>query len=141
MVRLMVGKKGSGKTKKMIEAANDYIRDSKGSTIFINNDRRLTCDLNYRIRVVCVEDYQQLGTVDEYIGFIMGIISSDHDIEMIFVDSVTKHANISLENISVFIDRLDLISEKYHIDFVVSISAEADEIIDIVVKHEVLNNV
>ena len=46
MVKLIIGRKGSGKTKKMIDMANDYVRDSKGSTIFINNDRRLTCDLN-----------------------------------------------------------------------------------------------
>ncbi len=139
MVKLIIGKKGSGKTKKMIDMANDYVRDSKGSTIFINNDRRLTCDLNYRMRVVCVEDYQQLGTIDEYIGFIMGIISSDHDIEMIFVDSVTKHANISLENISAFIEMLDRISEQYNIDFVVSISADREEIGEIAAKHEILN--
>ncbi len=139
MVKLIIGKKGSGKTKKMIDMANDYVRDSKGSTIFINNDRRLTCDLNYRMRVVCVEDYQQLGTIDEYIGFIMGIISSDHDIEMIFVDSVTKHANISLENISAFIEMLDRISEQYKIDFVVSISADREEIGEIAAKHEILN--
>ena len=139
MVKLIIGKKGSGKTKKMIDMANDYVRDSKGSTIFINNDRRLTCDLNYRMRVVCVEDYQQLGTIDEYIGFIMGIISSDQDIEMIFVDSVTKHANISLENISAFIEMLDRISEQYKIDFVVSISADREEIGEIAAKHEILN--
>ena len=139
MVKLIIGKKGSGKTKKMIDMANDYVRDSKGSTIFINNDRRLTCGLNYRMRVVCVEDYQQLGTIDEYIGFIMGIISSDHDIEMIFVDSVTKHANISLENISAFIEMLDRISEQYKIDFVVSISADREEIGEIAAKHEILN--
>ena len=139
MVKLIIGRKGSGKTKKMIDMANDYVRDSKGSTIFINNDRRLTCDLNYRMRVVCVEDYQQLGTIDEYIGFIMGIISSDHDIEMIFVDSVTKHADISLENISAFIERLDHISDKYDVDFVVSISADREELGEIAAKHEILN--
>lgn len=139
MVKLIIGRKGSGKTKKMIDMANDYVRDSKGSTIFINNDRRLTCDLNYRMRVVCVEDYQQLGTIDEYIGFIMGIISSDHDIEMIFVDSVTKHADISLENISAFIERLDQISDKYDVEFVVSISADREELGEIAAKHEILN--
>ena len=140
MVKLMVGKKGSGKTKKMIDTANDYVRDSKGSTIFINNDRRLTCDLNYRMRVVCVEDYQQLGTIDEYIGFIMGIISSDHDIEMIFVDSVTKHADISLENLAAFIEKLDKISKDFEIEFIVSISADKEELGSIVDTHEILND-
>lgn len=139
MVKLLVGKKGSGKTKKMIDIANDHVRTSKGSTVFINNDRRLTCDLNFRIRVICMEDYKEVENIDEYIGFIMGIISSDHDIEVIFVDSVTKHADISLDNMSGFANRIDKISEKYNIDFIVSISADPSEIPDIVNKYEVLN--
>ena len=139
MVKIMVGRKGSGKTKKMIDAANDHVRDSHGSTIFINNVKLLTRELNYRMRVVCAEDYQQLGNIDEFTGFILGIISSDHDIDTIFIDSITKHANISLDNISVFIDRLDAISKQYEVEFIVSVSAEAEEIQGILETHEVLN--
>ena len=138
MVKIMVGKKGSGKTKKMIEAANDHVRESHGSTIFINNDKRLTRELNYRMRVVSAEDYN-LSNIDEFSGFILGIISSDHDIDTIFIDSITKHANISFDNISTFIDRLDKISEKYELDFIVSVSAEPEEIESILKNHEVLN--
>ncbi len=138
MVKIMVGKKGSGKTKKMIETANDHVAQSQGSTIFINNDKRLTRELNYRMRVVSAEEYH-LSNVDEFTGFILGIISSDHDIDTIFIDSITKHANISLDNVSTFIERLDKISEKYETDFIVSVSAEPDEIVGILKNHEVLN--
>ena len=138
MVKIMVGKKGSGKTKKMIETANDHVMQSQGSTIFINNDKRLTRELNYRMRVVSAEEYT-LTNIDEFTGFILGIISSDHDIDTIFIDSITKHANISLDNVSAFIERLDEMSDKYHLDFIISVSAEADEIEGILKNHEVLN--
>lgn len=138
MVKIMVGKKGSGKTKAMIGAANDHIAVSSGSTIFINNDKSLTREINYRIRVVSAEDYN-LTNVDEFVGFILGIISSDHDIDTIFIDSITKHANISIDNVAIFVDRLDVISKQYELDFIVSLSAEADEIKGITEKYEVLN--
>ena len=56
MVKLLVGHKGSGKTKQMIDLANDQIETSKGSVIFINKNHRLMYDLKYRIRVICMED-------------------------------------------------------------------------------------
>ena len=91
------------------------------------------------MRVVCAEDYQHLGNIDEFTGFILGIISSDHDIDTIFIDSITKHANISLDNISIFIDRLDAISKLYEVEFIISVSADAEEIQGILEHHEVLN--
>lgn len=139
MVKLMIGKKGSGKTKKMIDMANDSVATAKGSIVFINNDKRLTRELNYRMRVVCAEDYQYQGTADEFIGFILGILSSDHDIETIFIDSITKHANISLSNVESFVEGLDTIAEKHEVGFVVSISADAEEISGLLQNHEVLN--
>jgi len=72
-------------------------------------------------------------------GFILGIISSDHDIDTIYIDSITKHANISLDNISVFIDRLDAISKQHEVEFIVSVSADAEDIQGILADHEVLN--
>ncbi len=139
MVKLMLGRKGSGKTKMMIDLANDTVQTSKGSIVFINNDKSLTQELSYRMRVVCAEDYQYAGTADEFTGFILGIISSDHDIETIFIDSITKHANISINNLQGFVESLDKLSKLHEVDFVVSISAEANEVDDLANKYEVLN--
>ena len=96
MVKLLVGHKGSGKTKQMIELANESVETSKGSIIFINKNHRLMYDLKYRIRVICMEDFEHVTNSDEYIGFLYGIISSDHDIETIFIDSILKHADFTL---------------------------------------------
>lgn len=139
MVKLLVGHKGSGKTKSMIEMANDRVEKSDGSVVFINKNQRLMYDLKYKIRVVCMEEYEHITNSDEYIGFLYGIISADHDIEVIFIDSLLKHTDVNVEDIPEFIARLKMISEEYKIEFVVSLSAEPSEIGDCIKDFEVLN--
>ena len=131
MVKLLIGHKGSGKTKQMIDIANQSVESSRGSIIFINKDQRLMYDLKYRIRVICMEDFEHVTNSDEYIGFLYGIISSDHDIETIFVDSILKHADFKMSDLPEFIDRLKDISKNYGMDFVVSISAEKEEMVGV----------
>lgn len=131
MVKLLIGHKGSGKTGQMVQLANDSIETSNGNIIFINKNHRLMYELKHKIRVICMEDYEDITNIDEYIGFIYGIISSDHDIEMIFIDSIMKHADVSLGDLPEFIDRLKGISERYELNFVVSVSAEREEMIGV----------
>ena len=131
MVKLLIGHKGTGKTKLMIEMANDEIERSNGSVIFINKNSRLMYDLKYKIRVVCMEDFEHITNSDEYIGFIYGIISSDHDIETIYIDSILKHADVTLGDLPEFLTRLKNISKNYGMDFVVSLSAEQEEMIGV----------
>lgn len=96
-------------------------------------------DLKYKIRVVCMEEYEEITNSDEYIGFLYGIISSDHDIEAIFIDSILKHADVSISDLPEFLNRLGKISEKYEMEFIVSISATAEEIGETAKKYEILN--
>ena len=131
MVKLLIGHKGSGKTNQMLKLANENIESAAGSVVFINKNHRLMYELSYRIRVICMEDFEHITNIDEYIGFIYGIISSDHDIELIFIDSILKHADVSLGDLPEFIDRLKAISEIYGVDFVVSVSAEKEEMIGV----------
>ncbi len=112
---------------------------SEGSIIFINKNKRLTCDLNHEIRVVCMEEYEEITNIDEYIGFLYGIASSDHDIEVIFIDSILKHADIDVDNMGEFLDRLRLYSEKYEIELVVSISADKMALSGVLDQYELLN--
>lgn len=140
MVKLLIGHKGAGKTKQMIALANDQVEHSDGSIIFINKNARLMYDLKYRIRVVCMEDFEHVTNSDEYIGFLYGIISSDHDIETIYIDSILKHADFSLGDLPEFLGRLNKISANYGMDFVVSLSAEKEEMIGVDFSdYEVLN--
>jgi len=131
MVKLLVGHKGSGKTKQMIDLANQSVETAKGSIIFVNKNHRLMYDLKYRIRVICMEDYENITNSDEYIGFLYGIIAGDHDIETIYIDSILKHADFSLGDLPEYVDRLKDISKNYGMDFVVSLSAEKEEMIGV----------
>lgn len=131
MVKLLVGHKGTGKTKQMIDSANAKIETSNGSVIFINKNHRLTYDLNHKLRVICMEDYEDLTNIDEYIGFIYGIISSDYDIETMYIDSILKHADVALGDMPEFIDRIKGIAQKYEIEFVISLSADKEELIGV----------
>ena len=131
MVKLLIGHKGSGKTNKMLQLANEKIEHAAGSIVFINKNHRLMYELSYRIRVICMEDYEHITNIDEYIGFLYGIISSDHDIETIFIDSILKHADVSMGDLPNFIERLKLISEIYGLEFIVSVSAEKEEMIGV----------
>lgn len=131
MVKLLVGHKGTGKTKQMIDLANAEVENSKGSVIFINKNSRLMYDLKYRIRVVCMEEFEHITNSDEYIGFLYGVVSSDHDIETIYIDSILKHADVTLGDLPEFIERLKGMSKDYGMNFVVSLSAEKEEMIGV----------
>ena len=139
MVKLLIGRKGTGKTKKMVDMANSSLDTINGSVVFINKNQRLMYDLKYRIRVICMEEYEKITNVDEYIGFIYGIISQDHDIEVCYIDSVLKHADIKVDDIEGFLARLSEISATYKMDFVVSLSADREEMGSYLDKYEILN--
>ena len=139
MVKLLIGRKGSGKTKQMIDLANQRLEKRDGSIVFINKDNRLMLDLKYRIRVVCMEEYPHITNIDEYIGFVYGVISSDHDIQVIFIDSILKHADVQIDHLEEFLGRLSKISEMYGPDFVVSLSANQEEIGEYIKQYEILN--
>ena len=139
MVKVFAGHKGSGKTKNMIHLANDMVETADGSIVFINKNHRLMYDLKYQIRVVCMEDYEHITNIDEYIGFIYGIISSDHDIEVIFIDGILRHKDVHLPDLGEFFERLRNISKLYDLDFVVSVSADLPELGDIFEGCEMLD--
>ena len=140
MVKLLIGHKGSGKTKRMIELANHAVDNAKGSIIFINKNARLIYDLDYKIRVICMEDFPHVTNEDEYIGFLFGILSSDNDIETIFLDGIMSHRDFALEILPSFIEKIKVISKDSGIDFVLSVSAELEEMIGVNFDNiEVLN--
>ena len=129
MVKMIMGHKGSGKTKKMIELANEKVEKSQGNVIYINKNHRLTYDLKYRIRVICMEDFVHITNSDEYIGFLYGVLGMDRDVDTVFIDGVLRHADITLGNMPEFIDRLKDISAEYQTEFIVSVSASKEELI------------
>ncbi len=140
MVKLLVGHAGTGKTKQIIDLANAGVEEAKGNVVFINKNQSLMFDLQHDIRVVCMEDFPNITNSDEYIGFIYGIISSDNDIEKIFIDGIMHHADVSLGALPGFLARIKDISKTYEIEIIVSLSAAREEMIGVDFENvEVLN--
>ena len=112
----------------MIEQANAQAKRCNGNVVFIKKTHRDTASVAFDIRTICMDDFPTITNTDEYIGFLYGMYSSNHDIECIFIDGILKHADISLENIPEFIERLKKLSSECNIDFNVSIRAAKDDL-------------
>ena len=131
MVNLLTGPKGSGKTQQMIDFANKKVKDCNGNVVFIKKTHRDTTSVAFDIRIICMDDYPSITNIDGYIGFLYGMSSSNHDIECVFIDGILKHADISLENIPEFVERLKKASADCDIEFYVSISGEKEDLKDV----------
>ena len=128
MVNLLTGQKGSGKTQQMIEAANKKAKECDGNVIFMKNSHNDTYSLSFDIRAICMDDYPSIRNIDEYTGFLYGMLSGNSDIQVIFIDGILKQASVSLENIPRFVERLDNISKRHNVEFYVSVSASKEDL-------------
>ncbi|MCI8453652.1 MAG: twitching motility protein PilT [Lachnospiraceae bacterium] len=127
MVQIIAGKKGKGKTKHLLDRANAAIKESKGSIVYLDKSSKHMYELSNRIRLINVAEFP-LHSSEGFIGFICGIISQDHDIEVMYLDSFLKLAVLEGEDITTTLAELEEISKKYHVNFVLSVSLDKDEL-------------
>ena len=127
MVELIVGKKGKGKTKVLLERVNGAVKEANGSIVYLDKSTKHMYELNNKVRLIDVSSYP-LKNADEFVGFICGIISQDHDLEQIYLDSFLKVSKLEDADVTDTLDQLDKIGEKYGISIVVSISLDKEEI-------------
>ena len=127
MVELIVGKKGKGKTKVLLDRVNGAVKEANGSIVFLDKSTKHMYELNNKVRLIDVSSYP-LKNADEFVGFICGIISQDHDLEQIYLDSFLKVSKLEDADVTDTLDQLDKIGEKYGISIVVSISLDKEEI-------------
>ena len=128
MVYLVTGPRGSGKTQQMIDLANEKVKTSNGNVVFIKKSHKDTYTVAFNIRVIRMADYPDVLTLEEFVGFLYGMAAGNHDIEAVFIDSVLKQANITLESLAAFLHKLNKISTENNIDFYLSISADKKDI-------------
>ena len=128
MVNLVTGPRGSGKTQKMIDLANEKVKTSNGNVVLIKKSPKDTYTVDINIRVIRMADYRDILTLEEFVGFLYGMAAGNHDIEAVFIDSVLKQANITLESLAAFLQKLNKISTENNIDFYLSVSAEKKDI-------------
>ena len=129
MVQIIAGRKGKGKTKHLLDMANNGIKAATGSIVYLDKSSKHMYELNNRIRLINVNEYP-VATSQGFIGFICGIISQDHDLETMYLDSFLKLSCLEGEEISDTYMTLKNIGEKYHVTFVLSISMDAAELPD-----------
>ena len=127
MVHLITGNKGKGKTKWMLDKANSEIKDILGSVCYLDKSAQHMYELNTKIRLINVNDYMICNT-DQFLGFVSGIISQDHDLEQMYFDSFLSVSYLENADIRPAINRLQKLSEKFKVDFFVSISVDDHEI-------------
>ena len=127
MVELIVGKKGKGKTKVLLDRVNGAVKEANGSIVYLDKSTKHMYELNNKVRLIDVSSYP-LKNADEFVGFICGIISQDHDLEQIYLDSFLKVSKLEDADVTDTLDQLDKIGEKYGISIVVSISLDIEEI-------------
>ena len=124
MVQIIAGEKGKGKTKHLLDMANQGVKEATGSIVYLDKSSKHMYELSNKIRLINVNEYPLSGS-QGFIGFLCGIISQDHDIETMFLDSFLKLASLEGEDIADTITTLETISDKYAVNFVLSVSMDA----------------
>ncbi len=134
MISIIMGHKGSGKTKAFIDKANLAAVEESGTVVCIAEGDRHKFDLKSSIRLVDTTDFE-LDSYKVFYGFLCGIISRDYDITHIFIDSVTKIVNGNMEKLSTFLGYLERLAKEFNIKFTLTISADVSEASDGVEKY------
>lgn len=127
MVQLIVGKKGKGKTKHLLDKVNAEVQNVSGNIVYLDKSTKHMYELNNKIRLIDVSSYL-ITNSDEFIGFISGIISQDHDLEQMYFDSFLKIACLQDDNIEPIIQKLEKLSKAFDVDFILSISLDEEDI-------------
>ena len=127
MIQLITGEKGKGKTKVLLDKANEAAKNAKGSLVFIDKDSSHILELKNTIRLVDVSKYG-LTSANEFYGFTAGIISADHDLEQLYIDAFLKTAYVKDDDYIEVLRRIDKLSERYGVTVSVSISVTRDQL-------------
>ena len=127
MVQLIVGNKGKGKTKFLLEKVNNDVKEAVGSVVYLDKSPKHMYELNNKVRLIDVSDYM-IENTDGFLGFVSGIISQDHDLQQMYFDSFLKIAKAEAKDLASVVEKLDKISSKFGVDFVVSVSADEEDL-------------
>ena len=130
MVRLIMGVKGSGKTKQLIELINAAAKDEAGNVVCIEPKRDMSYNIHYNIRLIDAQEYK-LNSYDLFRGFISGLYAGNYDISHVFIDNLCKTVGQEVGgDTEAFLNWLDAFGEKNNIKFTVTISGDVETATD-----------
>lgn len=127
MIQIIAGEKGKGKTKILLDKVNGSIKEASGTIVYLDKNTKHMYELNNKIRLINVNDYC-IDSSQEFTGFICGLVSQDHDLEKVYLDSFLNISCLEGSDMTAVLDKLDLISAKFSVDFVISVSVNSDVI-------------
>ena len=127
MVQLIAGNKGKGKTKHLLDKVNAEVKTASGNITYLDKSAKHMFELNNKVRLINVSDYF-ITNSDEFLGFICGILSQDHDLQQMYFDSFLKIACLEGKDISPVITKLENIGDAFGVDFILSISLDESEL-------------
>ena len=140
MIRVILGTKGSGKTKRLLDFTNEALNTEKGegTIVFIDDDKRYMYDLKPQIRFVDAGSYPNVRkcSADAFLAFINGMLAVDYDITLIAVDAFLKLVKTPLEDMQFFFEALEKLTIEHSCDFVLSVSADRDSVPEFIKRHE-----
>ncbi len=134
MLKLIIGVKGTGKTKQLIELCNNAAAESKGSVVCIEKGTKLTYDIKHTSRLIDTDQYA-ICDAQSLFGFIAGMIASNHDITDLFIDSALKICNNDVESFEKLADEVAALAEKYGINVTMTSSLAAEKATDTIKKY------
>lgn len=129
MISLILGHKGSGKTKHLIACVNEAIEASKGNVICVEKETKLTYDVDHRARLVAADDFEIRG-YDALYGFLSGICAGDHDITDVLVDATLRIGGRDYNELAKFLEEVYELSSVMDKKFVFTVSADKEELPD-----------
>ncbi len=128
MIKLIVGEKGKGKTKVLLDAVNEAARDASGNIVFIDKDKSHMYELKNNIRLVNITDYPA-RSAEGFVGFVSGLMAADHDLEKIFVDGLLKIAVVQdAAAAAEVLKKLVDLSDRFNVEVIVSVSLLPEEL-------------
>lgn len=134
MIKLVCGKNGTGKTKRLIKMANEDAQESFGDIVFIDSDEKHMLDFNHRIRYINAMEFEVKG-IKMFHGFLCGLIAEDYDIEKIYIDAVYKIVDLDLSLLPAYIERLESLAKKFKIEFILSLNIEEKDVPESIRKY------
>lgn len=128
MIEIIAGEKGKGKTKELLAKVNHSVAAASGNIVYLDKSQKHMYELNNKVRLINVMDYP-IDNCDEFLGFLCGIVSQDHDLEEMYLDSFLTIAFAEMDDeIQHAIEKLDIISEKYNVKFILSVSRDESKL-------------
>lgn len=137
MIQVILGDKGSGKTKRLIDLANEALKSEHGVVVYVDDDKRYMYDLRHEIRFVNAGEFalDEHRSADWFYGLLGGMLAVNFDISLIYVDSFGRLINnTNWHELKVLFDRLETMAEQHNVTLVLSVSGDADKLPDFITR-------